>query len=64
MSGLFLISETMFGTELESISHKILDDVKHTSNNNKSMAGFLTVHNVIPGIEWHSILSHLSHLYP
>lgn len=64
MSELFLISETMFGTESESISFKILDGVIHISNNNKSVSGFLTVHNVIPGIEWHSILSHLSHLHP
>lgn len=59
MSGLFLINETMFGIEL-----KILDGVKHISNNNKSVSELLTVHNVIPGIEWHSILSHLSHLHP
>ena len=62
MSGLFLISETMFGTE--SLSCKVLDGVKHFSNNNKLVSVFLTVHNVIPGIEWHSILSHLSHLHP
>lgn len=64
MSVLFLISETMFGSELESISYKILVGVKHISSNDKSLSGFLTVHNVIPGIEWHSILSHLNHLHP
>lgn len=64
MSGLLLISETIFGTKLESILCKRLDGVKHISHNNKSVSGFLTVHNVIPGVEWHSILSHWSHLRP
>lgn len=48
----------MFGTELESISYNILVGIKHVSNDHKSASGFLTVHNVIPGRDWHSILSH------
>lgn len=63
MFGLFFISEIMFGIELELILYKILDDVKYISNNNKLMVGFLTVYNVILGIEWYFILSYLSYLY-
>lgn len=50
MSGSFLISKTMLAIKLESISRKTLSHVKHISNSNKSVSGFLTVHNVIPGI--------------
>lgn len=62
--GCFLLVKQCWELSQESILYKILDGVKHISSNSKSVSGFLTVHNVIPGIEWRSILSHLNHLHP